>query len=183
MDFQRVLSALRRSNDITLLTTFQQDADSAGSIISLSDNDTVYLGLQVSSHKRELRLKYVDVEGTQRSEIFDTRKLLVDNTLHKLAVSISGSEVQVFYDCHSIFKRPLERMPDRNFSASNMTLFVGQERLDRNFIFKVSLEIPLTALFSRPAAPFSLSPFVHRVGCRRRRSLPAPMGKCCSAPT
>lgn len=183
MDFQRALNALRRSNDITLLTTFQQDPDSAGSIISLSDNDTVYLGLQVSSHKRELRLKYVDVDGLQRSEIFDTRKLLVDNTLHKLAVSISGSEVQVFYDCHSIFKRPLERMPDRNFSASNMTLFVGQERLDRNFIFKVSPEPPLRPIQSTCNPFLSLSPCVHRVGCRRRRSLPAPMGKCCSVPT
>lgn len=137
MDFQRALNALQRANDITLLTSFQQEPGSAGSIISLADNDTVYLGLQVSSYKHELRLKYVDVEGAQRTEVFGMK---TDDKVHKVAVSISGSDVQVFYDCHSIYKRHLERMPDRNFSASNMTLYVGQENLGRNYIFKVSRE-------------------------------------------
>lgn len=134
MDYQRVLRALQQSNDITLLATFQQDPHSAGSIISLSDNDTVYLGLQVSSRKRELRLKYVAADGSQRTETFE---MLTDDKVHKVAVSISGSDVQVFYDCHSIYKRPMERLPDRNFSASNMILYVGQENLGPNYHFRV----------------------------------------------
>lgn len=143
MEYQRTLRALQRSNDITLLTTFQQEPHSAGSIISLSDNETVYLGLQVSSRKHELRLKYVDGDGSQHTERFEIR---ADNEVHKVAVSISGSDVQVFFDCHSIYKRPLERLPDRNFSASNMTLYVGQENLGPNYFFKVRIPILYTAL-------------------------------------
>lgn len=136
MEFQRTLSALQQSNDITLLATFQQDRESVGSIISLSDNDSVYLGLQVSSHKKEVRLKYVDTDGLPHTEYFE--KMVTDDRVHKLAVSISGTDVQVFYDCHSISKRPMEGMPDRNFSASNMKLYVGQENLGNIFKFRVS---------------------------------------------
>lgn len=135
MDYRRALSALQRPDDISLLTTFQQEPNTTGSIISLSDNYVVYLGLQASSNRRELLLKYVDMDGGQRTERFEMR---TDDRVHKVAVSISGSEVQVFYDCHSIYKRPMERLPDRNFSASNMTLFVGQENLGSNYFFKVS---------------------------------------------
>ena len=95
----------------------------------------MFLGLQVSSYRNELRLKYLGVDGTRRTETFS---MPTDDSVHKVAVSISGSDVQVFYDCHSIYKRPLERLPDRNFSASNMTLYVGQENLEPNFFFKVS---------------------------------------------
>lgn len=139
MDFRRALEALRLSDDITLLTTFQQEPNTTGSLISLSDNETVYLGLQSHlsfSRRHELRLKYVDGDGRQRTELFEMNQ--IDDRVHKVAVSISGSEVQVFYDCHSIYKRPMERLADRNFSASNMTLYVGQENLGSNYFFKVS---------------------------------------------
>lgn len=139
MDFKRALEALRLSNDITLLTTFQQEPNTTGSLISLSDNETVYLGLQSQlsgSRKHELRLKYVDGDGRQRTELFEMNQF--EDRVHKVAVSISGTEVQVFYDCHSIYKRPMERLADRNFSASNMTLYVGQENLGSNYFFKVS---------------------------------------------
>lgn len=142
MDYQRALSAIQRSDDITLLTTFQQEPHTTGSLISLSDNKTVYLGLQVSSRKQELRLKYVDGDGNQLMEsvkLHRDDKTLSDDRMHKVAVSISGSELQVFFDCHSIYKQPMLRLPDRKFSASNMILYVAQENLGRNFLFKVRL--------------------------------------------
>lgn len=64
---------------------------------------------------------------------------LADNKWHKIAVSISGTEIQLIIDCHPLYKRVMHSVPDRNFSASNMQLLVGQRNLNGHSLFKVSL--------------------------------------------
>lgn len=139
-DFQRAITAMQQSNEYTLVTIFQQEPETAGSLISFSDNENVYMGLQASSRssRHELRFKYIDEHGEQQAESFSIQ---MDDRVHKVAVSISGSEIEVFYDCHSKYKRYMKNLPDRNFSASNMKLYVGQENVDTNFFFKVSLKM------------------------------------------
>lgn len=63
---------------------------------------------------------------------------LADNKWHKIALSISGTEIQLIVDCHPLYKRVTHYVPDRNFSASNMQLLVGQRNLNSHSLFKVS---------------------------------------------
>lgn len=69
---------------------------------------------------------------------------LADNKWHKIAVSISGTEIQLIIDCHPLYKRVMHSVPDRNFSASNMQLLVGQRNLNGHSLFKVNLHIIIT---------------------------------------
>lgn len=68
---------------------------------------------------------------------------LADNKWHKVAVSISGTEIQLIIDCHPLYKRVMHSVPDRNFSASNMQLFVGQRNLNGHSLFKVLLKFDI----------------------------------------
>lgn len=71
---------------------------------------------------------------TVHSEIFLYR--LADYEWHKVSLSVSGTELQLLVDCHVIYKKMIEHPPDRNFSASEMRLFVGQR--SSLFQFRVS---------------------------------------------
>lgn len=62
---------------------------------------------------------------------------LADNKWHKIALSISGTEIELIVDCHPLYKRVTHYVPDRNFSASNMQLLVGQRNLKSHALFKV----------------------------------------------
>ena len=64
---------------------------------------------------------------------------LADNTWHKIALSVSGPEIQLLIDCHPLYRRVTQSIPDRNFSASNMQLFIGQRNLRSHSSFKVNL--------------------------------------------
>jgi protein kinase C-binding protein NELL len=75
-----------------------------------------------------------DGQLLQHTENFSYR--LADNTWHKIALTISGTEIQLMIDCHPLYKRVTHFIPDRNFSASNMQLFIGQ-RTHNNYLFKV----------------------------------------------
>lgn len=63
---------------------------------------------------------------------------LADYAWHKVALSVSGTEIQLLIDCHPLYRRVIHNMPDRNFSASSMKLFVGQRNLKSQYLFKVS---------------------------------------------
>ena len=101
-----------------------------------------YLELQSSGRKDEIRFHYtwISADGTVtvHTESFPYR--LADYAWHKISLSVSGREIQVLIDCHPLYRRMTEHLPDRNFSASsnNMHLFVGQRNLDGQFALKVS---------------------------------------------
>lgn len=65
---------------------------------------------------------------------------LADNKWHKIALSISGTEIQLLVDCNPLYKRVTHFVPDRNFSASNMQLLVGQRNLNSHSLFKVCVK-------------------------------------------
>lgn len=72
---------------------------------------------------------------------------LADYTWHKVALSVSGTEIQLLIDCHPLYRRVIHNMPDRNFSASSMKLFVGQRNLESQYLFKVSVVFILLVFF------------------------------------
>lgn len=101
-----------------------------------------YLELQSSGRRNEIRFHYSYLgpknELMVHTESFPYR--LADNKWHKLALSISGTEIQLIVDCHPLYRRVTHYVPDRNFSASNMQLLVGQRNSNNHFLFKVRLK-------------------------------------------
>ena len=100
-----------------------------------------YLELQSSGRRDEIRFHYTHITAAGATQIhtesFPYR--LADDAEHKVALTISGTEVQLYIDCHPLYKRVTHFLPDRNFSASNMQLFVGQRNSNSHYLFKVSL--------------------------------------------
>lgn len=92
--------------------------------------------VQSSGRKDEIRLHYTSQQDNAiHVETFPYR--LADNTWHQLAVSISGNQVEVFVDCHPVYKRLLKLgAPDRNLSAPQLQLWVGQRNFGHS-LFKV----------------------------------------------
>lgn len=96
-----------------------------------------YLELQSSALRSEIRFSYTPVDAKHitdvKTEIFSYN--LSDEKWHNLSLIVSGREIQLLVDCHLIDKRLLDRIPDRNFSASGVNIFIGER--NRNFLFNV----------------------------------------------
>lgn len=97
-----------------------------------------YLELESSGRRNEIRFIYTSLDAwnnpKQHTESFSYT--LADSKWHKVSLTVSGPEIQLLVDCHLIYRRVAEHMPDRNFSASEMHLFVGQR--DNQYQLKVS---------------------------------------------
>lgn len=96
-----------------------------------------YLELQSSGRKDEIRFHYkVQQEVTAKMETFPFR--LADNEWHKVAVSVSGAQVELLVDCHPLYRRIIRPL-DRNFTVPQLGLWVGQRSRGHSY-FKVSLQ-------------------------------------------
>lgn len=74
-------------------------------------------------------------DGTIHVERFPYR--LADGEWHKVALIISGSQVELLVDCHPLYRRLLRPgAPDTNFTKPFLQLWVGQ-RSTNHFLFKV----------------------------------------------
>lgn len=100
-----------------------------------------YLELQSSGRKDELRLHYVSRrDGSIHVEAFPFR--LADGAWHRVALSVSGSQVELLVDCHPLYRRLLRPgPPDTNFTLPQLQLWVGQRNV-RHFLFKVLSYFP-----------------------------------------
>ncbi|KOC65305.1 Protein kinase C-binding protein NELL1, partial [Habropoda laboriosa] len=98
-----------------------------------------YLELQSSGRKDELRLHYVSRrDGSVHVEAFPFR--LADGAWHRVALSVSGSQVELLVDCHPLYRRLLRPgPPDTNFTLPQLQLWVGQRNV-RHFLFKGALQ-------------------------------------------
>ena len=123
-----------------------------------------YLELQSSGYKKEVRLHYTH-GGRTFVESFQVH--LADGVWHRLALWVSGAQVELLVDCKHHFKRVLHASPDRNFpnaSSSHqggsdsefgdqLALWLGQ-RYVKHSLFMVSkrnfYSFPVTTLCARP---------------------------------
>ncbi|KAG4077942.1 hypothetical protein HA402_013442 [Bradysia odoriphaga] len=139
--YQRAAEYIRRSADFTFTATVRQEQLNIGTIISFSHGENRYLELQSSGRKDQIRFHFQTTSNgitMFHEEEFSYR--LADYTWHKVALSVSGTEIQLLIDCHPLYRRVIHYMPDRNFSASSMKLFVGQRDLESQFPFKGDIE-------------------------------------------
>ncbi|XP_014616550.1 PREDICTED: protein kinase C-binding protein NELL1-like isoform X3 [Polistes canadensis] len=137
--FKRVAALLRRVPEFTIATALRQEEANSGTIVAFSHGNNRYLELQSSGRKDELRLHYVSrLDGNVHVEAFPFR--LADGAWHRVAMSISGSQVELLVDCHSIYRRLIiTGPPDTNFTQPQLQLWVGQ-RNARHFLFKGALQ-------------------------------------------
>ncbi|XP_050097481.1 protein kinase C-binding protein NELL1-like isoform X2 [Anopheles aquasalis] len=136
--FRRAVEQMKKSSEFTFSAVLKQELSNSGTIVSFSNGVNRYLELQSSGRRDEIRFHYTHITAagaTQMlTETFPYR--LADDTEHKVSLTVSGSEMQLFIDCHPLYKRVTHFIPDRNFSASNMQLFVGQRNSNSHYLFK-----------------------------------------------
>ncbi|XP_055313801.1 protein kinase C-binding protein NELL1-like isoform X2 [Sitodiplosis mosellana] len=132
----RAINLIKRSPDFTFSTTVLQESGNIGTLISFSGGNNRYLELESSGRRNEIRFIYTAMDARnnpiQHTESFSYT--LADSKWHKVSLTVSGSEIQLLVDCHLIYRRMADHIPDRNFSASEMHLFVGQR--DKQYQFK-----------------------------------------------
>ncbi|CAD6230594.1 GSCOCG00006837001-RA-CDS, partial [Cotesia congregata] len=139
INFERAASLLRRVPEFTVAASLRQEEANSGTIIAFSHGNNRYLELQSSGRKDELRLHYVSRrDGAVHVEAFPFR--LADGVWHRVALSISGSQVELLVDCHPLYRRLLRPgPPDTNFTLPQLQLWVGQ-RNAKHFLFKGALQ-------------------------------------------
>lgn len=137
--FQKAANLLRQCPAFTMVAILRQEEANSGTIIGFSYGNNRYLELQSSGRKDELRLHYVSRrDGTIHVERFPYR--LADGEWHKVALIISGSQVELLVDCHPLYRRLLRPgAPDTNFTKPFLQLWVGQ-RSTNHFLFKGALQ-------------------------------------------
>ncbi|XP_063987428.1 protein kinase C-binding protein NELL1-like isoform X5 [Diachasmimorpha longicaudata] len=137
--FERAASLLRRVPEFTVAAALRQEEANSGTIVAFSHGNNRYLELQSSGRKDELRLHYVSRrDGAVHVESFPFR--LADGAWHRVALSISGSQVELLVDCHPLYRRLLRPgPPDTNFTLPQLQLWVGQ-RNAKHFLFKGALQ-------------------------------------------
>ncbi|XP_058832654.1 protein kinase C-binding protein NELL2-like isoform X2 [Topomyia yanbarensis] len=140
--FHRAVDRMKQTSDFTFAVVLKQEQANSGTIVSFSNGNNRYLELQSSGRRDEIRFHYTHITAAgvsqMHTESFPYR--LADDAEHKVALTVSGTEVQLYIDCHPLYKRVTHFLPDRNFSASNMQLFVGQRNSNSHYLFKGDLK-------------------------------------------
>ncbi|XP_014255233.1 protein kinase C-binding protein NELL2-like isoform X2 [Cimex lectularius] len=136
--YRQAVTLLQDSSEFTLSASIRQELANSGTLIAFSQGVNRYLELQSSGRKDEVRLHYTSrTDSAVHVETFPYR--LADRTWHKVALSVSGSQVQLLVDCHPVYRRVLVRPLDTNFTLPQLSLWVGQ-RNNRHSLFKGALQ-------------------------------------------
>ncbi|CAG9836101.1 unnamed protein product [Diabrotica balteata] len=143
--FRQASDFLISSTEFTIVAMLKQVPGNPGTIISFSHGVNSSLELQSSGRHNQLRLYY-----TNGSKVYVETfpYYLADDNWHKVAVSISGLQVEVLVDCRSLFKRMLKPvMQDKSFPKPPH-LWIGQG-VSQSY-FKGNSSVILKVLYSRP---------------------------------
>nr|XP_027204344.1 protein kinase C-binding protein NELL2-like [Dermatophagoides pteronyssinus] len=132
---RRAIEIISNSNDVTFLITLKQHRHNAGVIFAFTNGIHRILEIQSSSRRKELRFHY-RINDTIYSESFDVD--IVDDKWHKIALTISYSQLDLHIDCIHRFRRtiqPLDRYLFAHNKDNNITLWLGQ-RGPNHFVYK-----------------------------------------------
>ncbi|XP_049825939.1 protein kinase C-binding protein NELL2-like isoform X2 [Aethina tumida] len=134
---QQVSELLRRSPEFTIAAWLRQEVGNTGTIVAISHGVNRYLEVQSSGRKNEIRLHYTSrLDSKVYVEAFPFK--LADNVWHQVAVSVSGSQVELIVDCHPLYKRLMRPgAPDRNLTMAHQ-IWLGQR--NQHFHFKGAMQ-------------------------------------------
>jgi len=154
-----ITSLIQSSKEFSFLTSIRQNRQNTGTIFAFSYGKyqtNRYLEIQSSGRQDVLRVHYSPVATTWtpgmpgppdqdvRVESFPLH--LADDSWHRLAVIVSGDQIEVLLDCRSVHRRvvpPIDTsflLPDQTVrEEGDLTLWLGQ-RNQGNFLFKGYLQ-------------------------------------------
>lgn len=144
--------------EFTLYTSVKQRSTNVGTIFLLTASfpppsingaltqEHRILEIQSSGRRGELRMLYPAFSSVKPSSsqwglfvnqmAVETIPLqLADNQWHRLAISVSGNQLQVFLDCQLVHQSVIFPLDFRLLAGQNLTLYVGQQD-SNNFLFK-----------------------------------------------
>ncbi|XP_060733379.1 protein kinase C-binding protein NELL1-like isoform X4 [Tachysurus vachellii] len=130
----QILELLRNKNEFTFMASIQQKASTSGVFFSIHESEHSYFELESSGLREEIRYRYCH-KGKQRSETFPYR--LADGQWHKIALSISASQLLLHVDCNRIYERELGPF-EMDLSTGNR-IWIGQ-RSQGHGLFKGSMQ-------------------------------------------
>ncbi|XP_021913977.1 protein kinase C-binding protein NELL1-like isoform X3 [Zootermopsis nevadensis] len=135
--YDKAVGLLRNNSEFTVAVSLRQEEANVGTIVSFAHGTNRYLELQSSGRKDEIRFHYkAQHEMTAKIETFPFR--LADNEWHKVAVSVSGAQVELLVDCHPLYRRIIRPL-DRNFTVPQLGLWIGQRSRGHSY-FKGALQ-------------------------------------------
>ncbi|KAH9497372.1 Thrombospondin N-terminal -like domains containing protein, partial [Dermatophagoides farinae] len=132
---RRAIQVIKNNNDVTFLITIKQHRHNTGVIFAFTNGIHRILEIQSSGRRKELRFHY-RVNDAIYSESFDVD--IVDDKWHKIAITISYSQLDLYIDCVHRYRRtiqPLDRSSFVHNDNDNITLWLGQ-RGPNHFIYK-----------------------------------------------
>ena len=139
-----ITSLLQSSKEFSFLTSIRQKRQNSGTIFAFSYGQyqtNRYLEIQSSGRQDVVRVHYQPATtspspANTRVETFPLR--LADDSWHRLAVSVSGDQIEVLLDCRSVHRRVVPAL-DTSFLPSSLTAWLGQSNQD-NALFKGFLQ-------------------------------------------
>ncbi|XP_043204640.1 protein kinase C-binding protein NELL1-like isoform X1 [Amphibalanus amphitrite] len=144
---ERAVSLLTTSAEFTILASVRQQPQNAGTIVAFSFDANRFLEVQSSGRTDEIRFHYTrrrqDPDrggGPPDVHMESFRYRLADDHWHRLAVSVSGHQLDLYVDCHHVHSRVIHT-PERNATALEMPLqlWLGQ-RNERHFRFQGAVQ-------------------------------------------
>ncbi|KAL7867487.1 hypothetical protein SRHO_G00088710 [Serrasalmus rhombeus] len=136
---ERMLQKLRGRVEFTLLLTLKQDKFNSGVMLSIHHGEQRYLELESSGQRSEVRLHYWTAERRTHSEVFPYS--LADGRWHRVALSLSASQLVLYVDCSRIYERLVET-PSMDVPAGT-TVWLGQRNNAHGFFKGVMQDVQL----------------------------------------
>ncbi|KAJ6221167.1 hypothetical protein RDWZM_006979 [Blomia tropicalis] len=129
---QKAVQLISRSNDVTFTATIRQAKGNTGALFAFTDGIHRVLEIQSSGRRRELRFQY-RIQETVFSETFPID--LADDNWHKIAITISDIQLDLYVDCVHRFQRQIMPLDRSMMIERNLTLWLGQ-RGSHHFMYQ-----------------------------------------------
>lgn len=124
------------SNGFSLFMVGRQTASSSGTLLTLLSGRTIRLSVTSLAQSRQLKVRYIDTEGSTHIVIFPTP--LSSEELVKLLLVFEPSRMLMFVDCNPVEEITLEETADLVF-PENTILHLFQTGKAKNK-FNVSMK-------------------------------------------
>ncbi|KAJ8344351.1 hypothetical protein SKAU_G00316800 [Synaphobranchus kaupii] len=99
---EKVVQLFKNKSEFTFLASVQQKSSTSGVILSIHESEHSYFELASNGLREEIQYHYRH-RGKPHSESFPYR--LADGQWHKIALSISASQLLLHVDCSRIYER------------------------------------------------------------------------------
>ncbi|XP_018115807.1 neural EGFL like 1 S homeolog isoform X3 [Xenopus laevis] len=135
---EKVIQLFRNKSEFTFLASIQQRSSTSGVILSIREMEHSFFELESSGLRDEIRYHY-RFNGKSRTEAFPYR--LADGQWHKIALTISASQVLLHIDCNRIYERLIDP-PDTSLSLGS-SLWLGQRNRRHGFFKGVIQDVKM----------------------------------------